>query len=162
MTTRRTRTIALSVGLLALGAASGSAAAAPRNVVAVIKAQDKIIHRMPADRYLNEHLNTSSKPVAEKLAPELGQLYTASQHAVSLVATASTSNARQRQGKADWIKGSREDDRGLLQYRAALRDLIAVDQAAFKREKAISTKTIGAGLILSAKGDKLLRISIND
>jgi hypothetical protein len=120
------------------------------------------VRRMPAFAYLNAHLNTSSKAVAKKLVPDLGPLVRASQRAIAVVSLASTPSARQQTRKADWIKGSREDNTALLQYRSALQDLIAGKQSAFKATDAKTQALLAKGVTLSSKGDKLLGLSAND
>ena len=85
----------------------------------------------------------------------------ASRYAIAVVAKSTTSSARQRQGKARWITASKEQERGILEYRTALEALLAGKQAAFKTEHTRALNLIAASLVLSAKADHLLGISVN-
>ena len=161
MRTYRTGALSLGVAIALAGGITGTAQADQPNVVTAIKAQDKIMKQSPALKKIN-NLNGTSKAQARKLVADLGKLEKLSEHAVSVVAKASTSDAKQRQGKQDWLKGTREQNRGLLQLRTALKSAIAGNKTAFKGEYTKALKTLISGAQLSAKGDKLLGLPTND
>lgn len=144
-----------------VGSIPGPAAAASTNVVTAIKTQDGVIRRLPANKDLNAHFGSITLTQAKKLEPEIGPLVKATDRAISVVAHATTSSSRQRQGQLEWVKASREQVRGILEYRAALQALLAGKHGAFKTEHAKALKLIGDSVLLSARGDRLLGISIN-
>jgi hypothetical protein len=78
------------------------------------------------------------------------------------VAVSSTTSAKQREGKRLWVKGSREQNRGILELHAALRDLLIGKTAASKTESVKSAKALVAGTKLGIKGDKLLGLPTTD
>jgi hypothetical protein len=153
------RCLALSAALALTGATAGAAQASSPNVVSAIKAQDKIINKAPAWKALN-HEPTSEAQV-KKLISDLGSLEKLGAHAVAVVSRSSTTSAKQRQGKADWINGSREQDRGMLELGTALKDALA-GNAASVAEYNKGLDKIDAGTALGSKGDKLLGLPRDD
>ena len=129
--------------------------------MSAIKTQDRLIRRLPANKDFTAHLNAITVSQAKKLEPQIGPLVKASDHAIAVVAKSTTSSSRQRQGKTLWIKASHEQEHGILEYRAALEDLLAGKQAAFKTEHTKALNLINASVLLSAKADGLLKISVN-
>jgi hypothetical protein len=156
----KTQRLAFGALLVIVGVTATPALASSSNVVTAIKTQDTL-RRLPANKDLNAHLNSITAAQAKKLAPQIGPLVKASDHAIAVVAKSTTSSSHQRQGKALWIKASHEQERGILQYRTALEDLLAGKQAAFKSEHTKALNLIDASVVLSAKADQLLKISVN-
>jgi hypothetical protein len=154
--------LSVAAALALTGSLAGAAQASSTNVVTAIKAQDRLVKRTPGFKTLNDNLNVKTVSAAKKAVPVIEPLVKASARAVRVVAKASTSSAQQRQGKADWIKGSEEEDRGLLEYRTALEDLIEGKHSAFKAMDTKAQTLIGKGVTIGSKGDQLLGISIND
>ncbi len=154
----------LSVGVAAVMAAGAASAAqaSSTNVVTAIKAQDKIISKTIGYKELNGKIQAKTPAQARRLITNLDKLEKISAHSVDIVAASTASSAKQREGKQDWIKGSREQNRGLLQLDAALKDVLDKKVAAFKREYPKAIKTFAAGTKLGIKGDKLLGLPITD
>jgi hypothetical protein len=148
------RALSAGVALALTGGLAGAAQASPTNVVTAIKTQDEIITQTPGDKALR-HLTVNTRAQAKKLVVELGALEKTATHAVTVVSQSSTSSARQRQGKADWIRGSEEQNRAILELITAFKEALADNQAA-KAEYTKATKLLAAGSALGAKGDKLL------
>jgi hypothetical protein len=158
----RTPCLSIAAALALTATLVATAQAASTNVVTVIKTQDALVRRMPDYKTFNENLNVKTVAAAKKVVPIIAPFEKASARATHIVAQASASSAKQRQGKADWVKGSNEADRGILEYLAALKDLIAGNHAAFQTGDAKAQKLIANGVTLGAKGDRLLGISINE
>lgn len=159
----------LGIRLISAGAAlalivgmAGVAQASAPNVVTAIKAQDKVIQRSPGWKELQHFKKVTTRAQTKKFIADLGKLAKTASRAVNVVSKASTSSARQRQGKADWVKGSREQTRGIRQLRTALKDALAGKKAAAKKELHTALKTILAGTTLGMKGDKLLGLPTSD
>ena len=132
----------LSIGAAVAIAVSvaATAHADSMNVVAAIKAQDAHVRHLPGYQTFEAGLNVKTVSQAKKVVPVIGAIETASVHATHIVARASTSTAKQRQGQADWVKGSDEADQGISEYRTALKDLIAGNHSAFKNRRRQGTK----------------------
>jgi hypothetical protein len=154
------RCLTLCAGLALTGAIAGAAQASSPNVVSAIKAQDKIISKAPAWKAL-KHEPTSIAQV-KKLISDIASLEKLGVHAVAVVSRSSTTSAKQRQGKADWINGSREQDRGLLELGTALKDALAGNGAGSAAEYTKGIAKVNAGTALGSKGDRLLGLPPND
>jgi hypothetical protein len=158
----RSQCLSIAAALALTASLAGAAQASSTNVATAIKTQDRLVRRTPECKTFNANLNVKTVSKAKKVVPVIEPLEKAAARAVRVVAKASTSSARQRRGKADWIKGSEEVDRGMLEYRTALEDLIAGKQSAFKAIDARAQTLIDKGVTLSSNGDQLIGISIND
>ena len=158
----RMKCLQAGVALAVVGSLAGTAHASPGNVVAVIKAQDALVRRMPQFKEYDSHLDVKTPGEAKKLIPAIGPLEKASARAVRVVAKASTSSAKQRRGKALWVTSAELEDRAALVYRTALEDLVAGRLSAFRAVDTKAQKLIAEGVTQSAIADRLLGISIND
>jgi hypothetical protein len=157
----RSAAVSLGAVLVMIAGSAGVAHATTTNVVTAIKAQDKILKNSQGLKDLN-HLKVSSPAQIKKFVPDLTKLKNADAHAVTVVSTSSTTSPRQRQGKADWIKGSKEQIRGLLKVRSAFEDLLAGRKTAFKSDYVKGIKELEAGAHLGSRGDKLLGLPSAD
>ena len=163
MLTPRIRWLTAGALVVLGGITSGSADASTINVTAAIKAQDGAIRRLPANKQLDAHLlKTTTVPEAKKLVALIGPLITKTDHAIDVVAQSSTTSPAQKNGKTEWVAASRQQVKGILEYRSALEGLIAGNQSVFRAADAKAKKLIAESVIASAKADKLLGISIND
>jgi hypothetical protein len=159
------RVLPLAAVLAGAGGVAGvasSAQAGSTNVVTAIKTQDAIIKRAPGYKVLTGQVKPKTKAQALKFVADLTKLEKVSAHAVDVVAASSTTDAKQREGKRLWVQGSREQNRGILDLHAALRDLLIGKTAAFKTESVKSAKALVAGTKLGIKGDKLLGLPTTD
>ena len=154
------RCLALSAALGLSAAIAGAAQASSPNVVSVIKAQDKILSKAPGWSAFSQQ--PTSAAGVKKLIADLDSLEKLGAHAIAVVSRSSTTSAKQRQGKADWLAGSREQDRALLGLGTALEDVLAGNGSASAAAYDKAIKLIDAGSALSAKGDKLLGLPSDD
>jgi hypothetical protein len=60
------------------------------------------------------------------------------------------------------VKGSREQDRGILELQTSLKDFIHGDKAAAKKHDIAAIKELVLGTKLGIKGDKLLGLPPSD
>lgn len=158
----RIQCLATGAAVAMAGTLVGPALGSTANVVTAIKTQDALVRKMPGFKVYNANLNVKTVMQAKKVVPVIGPLERASARAVGVVEKASTSSAKQRQGKAEWITGAKEENHAALEYRTALQDLISGHRSAFKSEDAKAQTLIRKGVTLSVKADRLLGISIND
>jgi hypothetical protein len=156
------RTLSATTALALVAAMASVAHASQPNVTVAIKAQDKVINQSPGSADLNHLKKLSTRAQAKKLVVDLTKLEKTAAHAITVVARSSTTSAQQQQGKADWLKGSREQDRGIRQLTVALKDVLAGNKTAAKAQSQKALKTLLAGTELGIKGDKLLGLPADD
>ena len=158
------RTLSALAAMTFVVATTGVAYAGSPNVVTAIKAQDKVISSTPGWNELN-HLNLKKLPArsrAKRLSADFGKLAKAAARGISVVSKASTTSARQRQGKAFWIEGSREQTRSIRQLQSAFKDVVAGNRTAAKMQYRKGITTFVVGTVLDIKGDKLLGLPDTD
>lgn len=148
------RGIALGAALALAGTTAGVAQASQPNVVKAIRAQDKIIGKSPVWKALQNPPTTAAG--FEQLIAEVPALVKAGDHAIAVVSKSTTTSAKQRAGKQDWLKGSRQQLQGLNEAQTALTDLFAGNATTAQTELAKAVQDVAAGTKLSTKGDKLL------
>jgi hypothetical protein len=153
---------AVLAGVGGVAGVASSAQAGSTNVVTAIKTQDAIIKRAPGFKELSGQVKPKTKAQAVKFIADLTKIEKISAHAVDVVAASSTTSAKQREGKQLWVKGSREQNRGILEFHTALVDAVDQKSAAFKTEFLKATKSFTAGTRLGIKGDKLLGLPPTD
>jgi hypothetical protein len=159
------RVLPLAAVLAGVGGVAGVASAAQAgstNVVTAIKTQDAVIRHAPGFKVLSGKVKPKTRAQAVKFVADLTKLEKISAHAVDVVAASSTTSAKQRAGKQLWVKGSREQNRGILDLHAALRDELVGKTAASKTEAVKAAKALLAGTKLGVKGDKLLGLPTTD
>jgi hypothetical protein len=156
------RVLPLAAVLAGVGGVASSAEAGSTNVVTAIRTQDAIIKRAPGYKVLSGQVKPKTKAQAIKFVADLTKLEKVSTHAVDVVAASSTTSAKQREGKRLWVKGSRGQNRGILDLHAALRDELIGKTAASKTEAVKAAKAFAAGTKLGIKGDKLLGLPVTD
>jgi hypothetical protein len=161
MTQLKSRVVSLGLAAVVAMGATGVAQAASTNVVTAIKTQDRVIKRSPAYKDL-QHIDVKTKAQARMLLKSFSTLRREADHAASVVAAASTSGARQKQGQRDWVNGAREFASGLGEFLTGFNDLRAGKTADAKRELLKADKTLKAGNALGSKGDKLLGLPTRD
>lgn len=158
----KSRVVSLGVSVAVIaGITGGVAQAKSTNVVTAIKSQDKLIKRSPAYKEL-QHFDVKTKTQARTLLKSFSALQREADHAASVVAAASTSSARQKSGRRDWVNGMREGARGIGQFDTGIKDLLAGKKTDAKREVVKAEKTLKAGNALGSKGDKLLGLPTRD
>jgi hypothetical protein len=156
------RVLPFAAVLAGVAGVASSAQAGSTNVVTAIKTQDAIIKRAPGFKELSGKFKPKTKAQAEKFVADLVKLEKVSAHAVDVVAASSTTSAKQREGKQLWVRGSREENRGILEFHTALQDLIDHKTAEFKTDYVKAAKALVAGAKLGSKGDKLLGLPASD
>jgi len=147
---------------VALSIAATSSAAPPAgNVVAVIKAQDKILNHAPATRTLGRFDLRSVPPpkVATPALPALRGFVHDLRSDVAAVANASTSSFRQRQGQLDYVHGVRIQLRGFVELEHALEQVIARNISAGAHTYVRGQKLLDSGNVIANRGDMLLGLS---
>jgi len=157
----KSRVVSLGVSVAVAAGASGIAQAKTTNVVQAIKTQDKVIKHSHAYKEL-QHFDATTKTQARTLLKSFSALRRKADHAATVVAAASTSSAQQKQGQRDWVDGVREVARGIGQFDTGIRDLIAGNKAAAKRELRKAERTVKAGNAIGTKGDRLLHLPTSD
>jgi hypothetical protein len=155
------RVVSIGLAVAVAASASGVAQATSTNVVTAIKAQDRVIKRSPAYKDL-QRVDVKTKAQARTLLRSFSALRREADQAATVVAAASTSNARQKQGQRDWVHGAREFANGLGEFDAGFRDLAAGKTADAKRELLKAERTLKAGNALGSRGDKLLGLPTSD
>jgi type IV secretory pathway TrbL component len=158
------RTLSAFAAMSLVVAMTGVAQASSPNVVTAIKAQDKVISRTAGLKEFN-HLDVKKLPArtrAKRLIADFGKLEKTAARGIAVVSKASTTSARQKQGKAFWIAGSREQTRAIRQLQSALKNVLAGDTTAAKTQYRKAIKTFLVGTILGIKGDKLLGLPDTD
>jgi hypothetical protein len=154
----------VTVGVLcaAAGVAVPAAAhAAEMNVVAAVKAQDKVVKSSPAYQAVKQ-LVAAKAAQPKALTPKIARLDRTLEHAATVVGSASTSTSRQKQGQREWVTGVRDLTKGFEQLQIELKDLQAGRTSAARAAKAKGERLIKAGEAIGEKGDGLLGLPDSD
>jgi hypothetical protein len=151
----RNRVLAVCAASLLVGAGAGAAQASGTTAKAAVKVQDRTIQSSAAYKSL-KHIKINTPAQARKLIAEFKVLQRRIDHAATVVAAASSSDAKQKQGQRDWVRGVRDLGRGIGQLDRGLQLVIHNKEAAGKRELAKADKTVAAATRIGTRGDKLL------
>lgn len=155
MRSLRGRVLPLGAGLVVMCGAAGAAQAATPNVKTVIKAQDRLIRKSPEYAKLKT-ISVQTPAQAQTVVVALGALHKALEHAATVVSKSSTTSARQRTGRNEWVKAARELAHGLTQLQTALRDAEHGNKTAAQAEILKADKTMKAANTLGTKADRLI------
>ena len=117
----RGRLLPRGAGLVVMCGTAGVAQAATPNVRTAIKTQDRIIRRSPEYAKL-KNISIQTPAEAAPVIKALGALHASLEHAATVVSKSSTTSARQRTGRGEWVAAARQLAHGLSQLQAALRD----------------------------------------
>jgi hypothetical protein len=152
--------VALVAAAAMVSTSTHMAAASTQTVTQAIQAQDKIVHRNPGYRSLqNFHIRTAAQ--AEAAIPKFQAVEKLVKSAANAVAGATATSA-QAAGQKDWVAGARGVARGIGMLVIAFRDIEHGKDAAAKAEALNALKTVKAGAATGTKGDKLLHLPTGD
>jgi hypothetical protein len=155
MRLHRTRALAAGVTLAATGLGAATAQASPSNVVTTVKAQEQIIRSSPAYRQL-QNLKITTKAQAKVAIPTFAALDAKLKTAASAVSAASTTTPQQKQGQTDWVKGVRDLATGISDIEIGLKDAVANQIPAGKKEILKAAGPLKRAAVLSHNADVLL------
>ncbi len=151
---------ALLVAAVACSAAQRAQAAAAPNVVAVIKARDRILEDSPFTKQVaaDEIYRLANASRAKQVQPALTGFTDILSRTV-VVLRASSATKDQRLGKADYVTGNLMQVRALHWYAREMTDVLAGKQAAASDAFFRAQVLFGAGNEIANRGDRLLGLS---
>jgi hypothetical protein len=152
--------VAVLVAAFACWGAGPSPAAAAPNVVAVIKARDRVLGESPFSKRVaaSELFKLATVSRAKEAQPALRGFTGILVHSVAAI-RASSATKGQRLGKADYVAGNLQQVRGLRWFEREMADVLSGKHAAARDAFFRGQVLFGAGNEIANRGDRLLGLS---
>jgi hypothetical protein len=151
----RIRTLGATAAVIAAGMLPGAAQAAGISVVTAARQQEKVIGQVFDTVHFSK---LSSASQARQYVPKLRAIRARLEHGATLVASATATTRRQREGQTEWVKAVHGIATGIGQLQSAYEDLADGRNSAALPLLTKAKQTVAAAAKLGGRADQLLGI----